>query len=265
MQQHTATCGPGTGSPVTARWHSKPWARSHPSVRLQRETRVCRSTWNRSTGLQEVPSAQKQPQSLSRLRRNELLPGCESPGVRSSPVLLLFLLLIPCQDQEKALDKYEAVVKSLQERSQQVLPLRFRRQPPPQPVPVEALCEYEGEQVPHPGRGSAAEAPPARGHGGGSGTGGRSRFSQAGEARQRSPSPLWEEQVLQRRSRRDLGETQPRCLSHTLGMLRQHSSVTFPRSLSWCPGVVLTKGTPHRHRPFPTRIPSSSAAGTGSV
>uniref|UniRef100_A0A8C9NGN8 Periplakin n=1 Tax=Serinus canaria TaxID=9135 RepID=A0A8C9NGN8_SERCA len=55
-------------------------------------------------------------------------------------------LLRELDDQEKALDKYEAVVKSLQERSQQVLPLRFRRQPPPQPVPVEALCEYEGEQ-----------------------------------------------------------------------------------------------------------------------
>lgn len=45
------------------------------------------------------------------------------------------------------MDKYEAVVQSLQERSQQVLPLRYRRQSPPGPVPVEALCEYEGEQV----------------------------------------------------------------------------------------------------------------------
>lgn len=58
------------------------------------------------------------------------------------------LVIPPCQDQEKALDKYDAVVRSLQERSQHVLPLRHRRQPPPQPVPVEALCEYEGEQVP---------------------------------------------------------------------------------------------------------------------
>uniref|UniRef100_A0A803VZJ6 Periplakin n=1 Tax=Ficedula albicollis TaxID=59894 RepID=A0A803VZJ6_FICAL len=40
-------------------------------------------------------------------------------------------LLRELDDQEKALDKYEAVVKSLQERSQQVLPLRYRRQPPP--------------------------------------------------------------------------------------------------------------------------------------
>uniref|UniRef100_A0A8B9VLP5 Periplakin n=1 Tax=Anas zonorhyncha TaxID=75864 RepID=A0A8B9VLP5_9AVES len=58
----------------------------------------------------------------------------------------LELLLRELDDQEKALDKYDAVVRSLQERSQHVLPLRHRRQPPPQPVPVEALCEYEGEQ-----------------------------------------------------------------------------------------------------------------------
>uniref|UniRef100_A0A8C0VFQ9 Periplakin n=1 Tax=Cyanistes caeruleus TaxID=156563 RepID=A0A8C0VFQ9_CYACU len=68
-------------------------------------------------------------------------------------------LLRELDDQEKALDKYEAVVKSLQERSQQVLPLRYRRQPPPQPVPVEALCEYEGEQVPPPsGTGHGSQA-----------------------------------------------------------------------------------------------------------
>ncbi|NXX57512.1 PEPL protein, partial [Scopus umbretta] len=55
-------------------------------------------------------------------------------------------LLRELDDQEKALDKYEAVVKSLQERSQHVLPLRYRREMPLQPIPVEALCEYEGEQ-----------------------------------------------------------------------------------------------------------------------
>lgn len=64
------------------------------------------------------------------------------------PLSHVSLVVPPCQDQEKALDKYDAVVRSLQERSQHVLPLRHRRQPPPQPVPVEALCEYEGEQVP---------------------------------------------------------------------------------------------------------------------
>uniref|UniRef100_A0A8C2U0D1 Periplakin n=1 Tax=Coturnix japonica TaxID=93934 RepID=A0A8C2U0D1_COTJA len=55
-------------------------------------------------------------------------------------------LLRELDDQEKALEKYDAVVQSLQERSQHVLPLRYRRLPPPQPIPVEALCEYEGEQ-----------------------------------------------------------------------------------------------------------------------
>ncbi|XP_039587807.1 periplakin [Passer montanus] len=55
-------------------------------------------------------------------------------------------LLRELDDQEKALEKYEAVVQSLQERSRQVLPLRYRRQPPPQPIAVEALCEFEGEQ-----------------------------------------------------------------------------------------------------------------------
>lgn len=113
--------------------------------------------------------AQEKPQSLSRLRSNELLPGCESPGVRSCPVFLLIRVVAPCQDQEKALEKYEAVVQSLQERSQQVLPLRFRRQPPPQPVPVEALCEYEGEQVP--------PSPSRAGHGA---SGGRSRAFASG-------------------------------------------------------------------------------------
>lgn len=48
------------------------------------------------------------------------------------------------------MDKYEAVVKSLQERSQHILPLRYRRETLLQPVPVEALCEYEGEQVTSP-------------------------------------------------------------------------------------------------------------------
>ncbi|KAL7979091.1 hypothetical protein Chor_015115, partial [Crotalus horridus] len=49
-------------------------------------------------------------------------------------------------DQEKALDKYEDVVSSLQKRSQQVLPLKYRREPPLKPIPGEALCDYENEQ-----------------------------------------------------------------------------------------------------------------------
>lgn len=59
-----------------------------------------------------------------------------SPG----PVLLL-------QDQEKALDKYEDVVRGLQRRGQQVVPLKYRRETPLKPIPVEALCDFEGDQV----------------------------------------------------------------------------------------------------------------------
>ncbi|XP_063170890.1 periplakin [Candoia aspera] len=55
-------------------------------------------------------------------------------------------LLHELEDQDKALDKYEDVICSLQKRSQQVLPLRFRREAPLKPIPVEALCDYENEQ-----------------------------------------------------------------------------------------------------------------------
>ncbi|XP_015674743.1 periplakin [Protobothrops mucrosquamatus] len=55
-------------------------------------------------------------------------------------------LLHDLEDQEKALDKYEDVVSSLQKRSQQVLPLKYRGEPPLKPIPVEALCDYENEQ-----------------------------------------------------------------------------------------------------------------------
>ncbi|XP_042300390.1 periplakin-like, partial [Sceloporus undulatus] len=56
-------------------------------------------------------------------------------------------------DQEKALDKYDDVVTSLQKRSQQVLPLRYRRETPLKPIPVEALCDYESDQC-HLSRGA---------------------------------------------------------------------------------------------------------------
>uniref|UniRef100_A0A670JYC2 Periplakin n=1 Tax=Podarcis muralis TaxID=64176 RepID=A0A670JYC2_PODMU len=56
-------------------------------------------------------------------------------------------LLRELEDQEKALDKYDDVVKSLQKRSQQVLPLKFRRETPLKPIPVEALCDYESERI----------------------------------------------------------------------------------------------------------------------
>ncbi|OWK11147.1 hypothetical protein Celaphus_00006888, partial [Cervus elaphus hippelaphus] len=56
------------------------------------------------------------------------------------------LLLRELDDQEKALDKYEQVVRGLQKRGQQVVPLKFRRETPLKPIPVEALCDFECDQ-----------------------------------------------------------------------------------------------------------------------
>lgn len=50
------------------------------------------------------------------------------------------------EDQDKALDKYEEVVRSLQKRSHQVMPLKFRRETPLKPVPVEALCDFYSDE-----------------------------------------------------------------------------------------------------------------------
>ncbi|OCT61800.1 periplakin [Xenopus laevis] len=50
------------------------------------------------------------------------------------------------EDQDKALDKYEEVMKSLQKRSQQVVPLKFRRETPLKPIPVESLCDFYTEE-----------------------------------------------------------------------------------------------------------------------
>ncbi|XP_055991266.1 periplakin [Sorex fumeus] len=58
------------------------------------------------------------------------------------------LLLRGLDEQEKALDRYEQVVRGLQQRGQQVLPLKYRRETPLKPVPVEALCDFEGDQGP---------------------------------------------------------------------------------------------------------------------
>ncbi|XP_068099578.1 periplakin isoform X2 [Hyperolius riggenbachi] len=51
-------------------------------------------------------------------------------------------LMRELEDQDKALDKYDEVVKSLQKRSHQVVPLKFRRETPLKPIPVEALCDF---------------------------------------------------------------------------------------------------------------------------
>lgn len=156
------------------------------------------------------------------------------------------------------MEKYEAVVKSLQERSQHVLPLRYRRETPPQPVPVEALCEYEGEQVPSPSSSSSPcamrrccrELSPPGGTGDGRGTWGRSGSCQRpnGDV---SRSGDMAKVVLGPGGKAGLGSSGgagqegsggnsslcPPCgqrAYHTpFGRLRQPGSVTFPRSLRW--------------------------------
>ncbi|XP_041133217.1 periplakin-like [Polyodon spathula] len=55
-------------------------------------------------------------------------------------------LIEDLDDQAKALDQYDETVKALQKRSQQVVPLKYRRETPLKPVPVEALCEYDSEE-----------------------------------------------------------------------------------------------------------------------
>lgn len=69
------------------------------------------------------------------------------PGTRK--LALPGPVLLPLQDQEKAMDKYEDVVRGLQRRGQQVVPLKYRRETPLKPIPVEALCDFEGDQVSH--------------------------------------------------------------------------------------------------------------------
>ncbi|KAJ8374148.1 hypothetical protein SKAU_G00047280 [Synaphobranchus kaupii] len=54
-------------------------------------------------------------------------------------------LISDLDDQAKAMDHYDARVKALQKRSQQVLPLKFRRETPSTLLPVEALCDYDAD------------------------------------------------------------------------------------------------------------------------
>uniref|UniRef100_A0A2K5RPE0 Periplakin n=1 Tax=Cebus imitator TaxID=2715852 RepID=A0A2K5RPE0_CEBIM len=56
------------------------------------------------------------------------------------------LLLRELDDQEKVLDKYEDVVRGLQKRGQQVVPLRYRRETPLKAIPVE-LLQIEPEKT----------------------------------------------------------------------------------------------------------------------
>uniref|UniRef100_A0A8C9VUA4 Periplakin n=1 Tax=Scleropages formosus TaxID=113540 RepID=A0A8C9VUA4_SCLFO len=58
-------------------------------------------------------------------------------------------LIYDLDDQAKAMDRYDERVKALQKRSQQVLPLKFRRETPQKLLPVVALCDFdtEGDQI----------------------------------------------------------------------------------------------------------------------
>uniref|UniRef100_A0A8C1L770 Periplakin n=1 Tax=Cyprinus carpio TaxID=7962 RepID=A0A8C1L770_CYPCA len=52
-------------------------------------------------------------------------------------------LIADLNDQAKAMDHYDERLKALQQRSLQVLPLKYRRETPQKLLPIEALCEYE--------------------------------------------------------------------------------------------------------------------------
>uniref|UniRef100_A0A8B9HE32 SH3 domain-containing protein n=1 Tax=Astyanax mexicanus TaxID=7994 RepID=A0A8B9HE32_ASTMX len=55
-------------------------------------------------------------------------------------------LLSDLGDQAKALDHFDDRVRALQNRSLQVLPLQYRRNPPQKLLPVEALCEFDTDE-----------------------------------------------------------------------------------------------------------------------
>ncbi|XP_047656821.1 periplakin-like [Tachysurus fulvidraco] len=54
-------------------------------------------------------------------------------------------LLADLKDQGKAMDSFDDRVKSLQNRSLQVLPLKYRRTAPQKLLPIEALCDFDTE------------------------------------------------------------------------------------------------------------------------
>lgn len=45
------------------------------------------------------------------------------------------------------MDHFDERVKALQKRSLQVLPLKYRREPPQKLLPIEALCEFDTDEV----------------------------------------------------------------------------------------------------------------------
>ncbi|KAK7167938.1 hypothetical protein R3I94_002106 [Phoxinus phoxinus] len=55
-------------------------------------------------------------------------------------------LITDLDDQAKAMGHFDERLKSLQKRSLQVLPLKYRRDTPQKLLPIEALCEYEANE-----------------------------------------------------------------------------------------------------------------------
>ncbi|TSQ23945.1 Periplakin [Bagarius yarrelli] len=55
-------------------------------------------------------------------------------------------LLTDLKDQSKAMDHFDGRVQSLQTRSLQVLPLKYRRTSPQKLLPVEALCDFDTDE-----------------------------------------------------------------------------------------------------------------------
>ncbi|KAI7803000.1 periplakin [Triplophysa rosa] len=55
-------------------------------------------------------------------------------------------LITELDDQAKAMDHFDERLKGLQNRSLQVLPLKYRRETPQKLLPIEALCEYEANE-----------------------------------------------------------------------------------------------------------------------
>uniref|UniRef100_A0A667Y6N5 Periplakin n=1 Tax=Myripristis murdjan TaxID=586833 RepID=A0A667Y6N5_9TELE len=55
-------------------------------------------------------------------------------------------LIRDLDDQAKAMDHFDDRVKALQNRSLQVLPLKYRRETPQKLLPVEALCEFDTDE-----------------------------------------------------------------------------------------------------------------------
>ncbi|KAI5629462.1 periplakin isoform X1 [Silurus asotus] len=55
-------------------------------------------------------------------------------------------LLVDLNDQAKAMDHFDERVKALQDRSLQVLPLKYRRSTAQKLLPIEALCDFDTEE-----------------------------------------------------------------------------------------------------------------------